>query len=181
MEIGGELLRDRVRCDPGSDLHSGLSKPSHALTGHPGIRVLDADQHAGHPGGDNGIDARRCPTVMGARFESDHEGAAPRSLTGCLKGDNFGVAPADWLGGAVSDDDPVLAEHHGPDPRIWACGHPGTLGGRDRHLHEMTGICRSRKGVERGCRVVHGRKCAHGDTPTGTVGTVLLDLLPSGL
>jgi hypothetical protein len=45
----------------------------------------------------------------------------------------------------------------------------------------MTGICRSRKGVERGCRVVHGRKCAHGDTPTGTVGTVLLDLLPSGL
>ncbi len=93
-EVRRQLLGHR----PGE--HTGVDgdprRPQHrpAGAGHPRVRVLDADHDPGHPGRDQGLDARPRPSGVGARLQRHVHRAAPSPITrGGQRGD-LGVRAA---------------------------------------------------------------------------------------
>jgi hypothetical protein len=181
MEIGRELLGDEFGGHAGGDLDTGLAKLSDALTRDPGIGILHADQYSGDPGGDDGLGARGCSTVMRTGFQGDREGASPGAVAGDFESDDLGVAAADRLGRSLSDHRTAGVEHDGSDPRVRSRRDSSPASDLHRERHQGFGVWWPDEGVGSRCGVVHSRVRARGDTPTGTAVTVLLDLLPSGL
>ena len=120
--MAGVAARGLVRAEPGFDRDPAFAELGVTLPRHLRIDVLQRRHHAGDPGLDDGVDARRRLAVMRARLERHVERCALRGLAGALERLGLGVRPSAGLGPAAADDDAVLDDRP-RRPRGWArCG-----------------------------------------------------------
>ncbi len=82
------------------------------------IGIARGHHHPADPGGDDGIDARRGSSVVGAGLQGDENGAAAGADPGLGKGVHFGVRASATGVEAFADDLAILIEHHCADHRV---------------------------------------------------------------
>jgi len=68
MQVRLQLRRDLGREQTDLDINSTSAQRRQTLPSHSGIRVCDPNDHPRHAGGENRVDARRSPTVVGTWF-----------------------------------------------------------------------------------------------------------------
>ena len=82
-------------------------KPLEPEPGGARVGVAQRNHGAGRPGRGDELGASEPPSVqMGARFERDKDGGAPRTRAGVLEGDGFGVGPPARRGPATGKNFP---------------------------------------------------------------------------
>ena len=121
VEVRREGLRHGGRLHSHHDLDPRLVEPTSPRSGHLGIRVQDADDHPGHPGINQGVDARSRPSVMGARLERDHDGRTARPRTCHVQGNDLGMATTWRLGRSDADHGAIGRQEDRSDPRVGRC------------------------------------------------------------
>jgi hypothetical protein len=104
MQVRLQLRRDLGCEQTDLDVNSTSAQRGQTLPSHSGIRVCYSNDHPRHAGGENRVDARRSPTVMGTWFQRDDQRRAYSSIAGSAQRDDFGVVPAWRLRGADAND-----------------------------------------------------------------------------
>ncbi len=159
LAIGGQLLGHLVAGHADRDVDPGGAQGGDAPTRHPLVRVLDADDDAGHTRRDDGVGARGRPPLVGAGLERHVERGAAGGVTGLGQGRDLGVRAARRGGGAGEPRSRVRAGARRDDD----AAHPG-IGRRGR-----TDRCGLRHRSAHVLHVVHGSGPCPGWIP-GLVG-----------
>ena len=125
---------DLIGAHPGGHRHAGVVQACRT-TGGVGVRVSDGIGDRRDAGVEQGLDTGRGATVMVARLQCHHCGAAGRALPRGPQGNNLGMRTTRRFGGAYPDNLPVRAHDHRSDGRIRIGGSLHPLGLFDRLAH----------------------------------------------
>src|ERR1700733_14214141 len=90
-EMPGMVMRRLRRAEPDVDRNAGGAQFGMALPGHFRVGILDRRDHAGDPGGNDGVRTGRRLADMRAWLQRRIERGASRSLAGALERLRFGV------------------------------------------------------------------------------------------
>ena len=112
VEPGGPRL-----LDPDLDLDPGLAEPGEAAAVDPGERVAHRGDDADHPGGDQGIGARRGLAEVATGFQGDEGRGTSGGLARERQRMDLGMRAAELLMVTERDGDPI-PDQHAADHRV---------------------------------------------------------------
>ena len=105
------------------------------------IRVIHGYHHSPDAGRDDRLDAGRSSTVMGARFQSDVEGAAAGTIRSLGERVHFGMGTAAVSVVPLTDETTIRVDHHGADHGVGRRAVTTSSGKIEGVLHPMAVSC----------------------------------------
>ena len=102
-QVGRQLVAHLFGLHSHVDLDARVPQSLDPVAGDQGVGILDSHHDPGHTRGADGIDARRCPPLVAARFEGHVEGGPPRTVTSGLEGIDLRMGSTGFRGGTAEE------------------------------------------------------------------------------